>query len=177
MKGHHVICSDLTSPADKASLLHSKHKYTGTIEYEAIDATNIPYTSRFDVVVIKSILGGISMNGQSHLQDQVVHEVYKCLKPGGVLLFAENLVASRLHRFFRKRFTQWGNYWNYLEIKQLPVLFKEFAQLKWAAAGFLGAFGFNESNRSFFGKLDTLLVEKIVPARMKYIVYGVATKS
>ena len=146
MKGNHVVCSDINSPEPMASILHKKYSLPGKIEYEAIDATKIPYENHFDIVVFKSILGGISRNGNLDLNKVVVDEIYKSLKPGGVLLFAENLVASRIHQFFRKKVTQWG-YWNYLQLHDVDELFDKFESVHFETAGFLGAFGSVEWQR------------------------------
>lgn len=72
------------------------------ITYQDIDATQIPYENEFDIIVFKSIIGGIGRNDNKEIQQLVFNQIYKALKPGGQLLFAENLSASPLHRFFSK---------------------------------------------------------------------------
>ena len=129
MKGNHVVCSDLNSPEQMASILHKKYSLPGKIEYEAIDATKIPYENHFDIVIFKSILGGIGRSGNSNLTRIVLEGIYKSLKPGGVLLFAENLIASRMHQFFRKKVVQWG-YWNYLRLDNVEKLLTKFESVR-----------------------------------------------
>lgn len=174
--GNDVICSDLESPENQAVILHQKYQYKGKIKYMAIDAMNIPFGNYFDIIVFKSILGGISRNGNSHLNQKVIDEVFKALKPGGKLLFAENLEASTIHRFFRKRLTRWGKYWNYLTIDEVPMMFKKYENVSFESAGFLGAFGRNEWQRSILGQLDTIIFDKFLSRKMRYVVFGVATK-
>jgi SAM-dependent methyltransferase len=174
-KGNTVICSDLDTPVD-AKRMHQKYQSSKNISYQAIDATNIPYEDTFDIVVFKSILGGISRNGNTQLRYDTVNEIYKCLKPGGHLLFAENLTGSGLHTFFRKRMTSWGDSWNYLHMQELNGLFNKFKQVKYETAGFLGTFGRSESQRQWLGKIDTVLFDRVLSDSMKYIVYGVASK-
>jgi SAM-dependent methyltransferase len=176
IKGNDVICSDFENPKQAASAIHSQFTFGGSIDYLAVDATKIPFENYFDIVVFKSILGGISRNNNSHLKQVVVDEVYKSLKPGGKLLFAENLVASDMHQFFRRKLTNWGSYWNYLRLEEVKDLLKQFNSVSFATAGFLGAFGRVEFQRNLLGKLDTLLFDKVVADKMKYIVFGVATK-
>jgi len=48
------------------------------------------------------------------------------LKPGGWLLFAENLKGSMLHRLLRKTFVRWANYWRYLVYRKDLDLFRDF---------------------------------------------------
>ncbi|MCO5272952.1 MAG: class I SAM-dependent methyltransferase [Cyclobacteriaceae bacterium] len=175
-KGNEVICSDYENPEPIASKIHKEHSFIGTISYQAIDATQIPYEDYFDIIVFKSILGGISRNGNSHLNQKVIDEVFKALKPGGKLLFAENLEASAIHRFFRKRLTRWGKYWNYLTIDEVPMMFKKYENVSFESVGFLGAFGRNEWQRSILGHLDTVIFDKFLSRKMRYVVFGVATK-
>jgi SAM-dependent methyltransferase len=175
MKGNYVVCSDINSPEQMALTLHKKYSFPGKIEYESIDATKIPYENHFDIVVFKSILGGISRNGNLDLNKVVVDEIYKSLKPGGVLLFAENLIASRMHQFFRKKVTRWG-YWNYLRLDGVKELFDKFELVHFKTAGFLGAFGRAEWQRKLLGWIDTILAERIATEKMKYIIFGTAVK-
>ena len=162
MLGNNVICSDLENPEKNARKLHDKYDLPNPIRYQAVDATNIPFEKHFDIIVFKSILGGISRNNNSHLNQIVINQIYKALKPGGKLLFAENLEATSLHRFVRRKFTNWGRYWNYLTVTDMRILFKGFQDLKHDTAGFLAAFGRTEKQRNFLGKLDTLLFDKTV---------------
>lgn len=175
-KGNEVICSDLENPEQQAREILNKHSYEGKIKYEAIDATAIPYENCFDIVIFKSILGGISRSGRDSMKQVVIDQIFKSLKPGGKLLFAENLEASAFHRFLRRRLVRWGASWNYLKIDDVEGLFQEFNSLQFETAGFLGAFGVSDTQRNFFGGLDTVLFDKIVTNRMKYIIFGVATK-
>ncbi len=174
-KGYDVVCSDLENPQENAKLLHDKYKTSGVISYEAISATNIPYENHFDVIVMKSIIGGVSHSGQDELQKKVIDECLKALKPGGQLLFAENLDASVLHRFARKRFVKWGSAWNYLKYKNIPNLFTDWKSLKFETVGFFAAFGRSENQRRMLGKIDRFF-HPILPKKIKYIVYGVAVK-
>jgi SAM-dependent methyltransferase len=111
LMGKQVICSDLENAEKQAMALHERYNVTDKVRYENIDATNIPYKDKFDIVIFKSMLGGIGKNNNMELQQKVICEIHKALKPGGKLLFAENLRASPLHEFLRKRFISWGRRW------------------------------------------------------------------
>ena len=76
------------------------------------------YSSR---IVFKTIIGGIGSNDNYEIQQKVFKEIYKALKPGGKLLFAENLVASKFHQQLRKKFVNWGNSWRYVSIKEMET--------------------------------------------------------
>lgn len=172
---HRVICSDLESPQKDAYKLHSKYSCADKITYQAIDATNIPYSHQFDLVVFKSILGGISRDGNIRLKKKTIDEIHKSLKPNGQLLFAENLAASFLHKFFRKNFVSWGKSWNYLKFEEIEEIFCSFEKLQFITVGFLGAFGRTPWQKRILSHVDSVL-EPMIPPSKKYIVIGIATK-
>jgi len=173
--GNRSICSDLKNPKDLAEKIHIKYSCTDRIEYQAINATQIPFENRFDIVTFKSILGGISRSGKDSLKKKTIDEIHKSLKPNGVLLFAENLEGSWLHQFMRKHFVKWGNEWNYLKIEEIKYLFEDFKDVSYQYYGFFAAFGRTEKQRQILSQLD-LALNKLIPNNQKYIVFGIATK-
>ena len=175
LQGHSVVCSDLENPKEHAQVLHQKHSVDHLISYEAINALEVPYTETFDLVVFKSIIGGISRSGQDEVKKKIIDQAYKALKPGGILLFAENLESSFLHTFARKRFVKWGAEWNYLRYNEIPTIFGDFSSLNYETIGFFGAFGRSEKQRRILGKLDRFL-KIFIPKSKRYIVYGIAVK-
>lgn len=175
LKGNQVICSDLDDPGEFARPIHSKYNCSENIRYESINALEIPYNEHFDIIVFKSILGGISRDGQDHIKKVIIDQIHESLKPGGILLFAENLKGSGFHLFFRKRFTGWGGSWNYLRYPELAQIFSSFNSVEYKTAGFLGLFGRAEWQRSVLGIIDRFL-ELVIPPRSRYIVYGIARK-
>lgn len=146
------------------------------MRFENIDATRIPYESAFDIVVFKSVLGGIGRDGAFERQRAAVASMYRALRPGGRLLFAENLRASPLHRSLRRRFTAWGSRWRYITIDEMREFLEPFASVRIASAGFFATFGRSEPQRTALSVLDRVAFSAIVPPAWRYIVYGVATK-
>jgi 2-polyprenyl-3-methyl-5-hydroxy-6-metoxy-1,4-benzoquinol methylase len=149
-KGHQVICSDLDNPKSKAIKSHEKYDNLN-ISYQAVNALDIPYENEFDIIVFKSILGGVSRGGNQKNKKAALEQIYKALKPGGKLLFAENLTASKMHQFLRKHFIKWGADWNYLHIDEMEGLFSDFKKINYKTVGFFGAFGRSESQRRLLG--------------------------
>lgn len=174
LRGLNVVCSDLESPENVAAPFHAE-RGVKNVEYEAINAMDIQHQNAFDNVAFKSILGGIAANGKDAIKKQCLDEMYKALKPGGTLYFAENLEASGLHRFFRKKFVQWGGRWNYVRYRELNELFASFDEVEFHTVGFFGAFGRTEKQRKFFGTVDKVF-KPLIPKSKRYIVYGVARK-
>lgn len=176
LKGKMTVCSDLKDVIITAEPLHKKYNVNQFINYQDIDATNIPYKNHFDIVVFKSIIGGIGRNNNYEIQQKVFKEIYQALKPGGKLLFAENLIASPLHQGLRKRFVNWGDSWRYVSIKEMKELLKDFSFCDIRLTGVLGTFGRNENQRNILSTIDELVLNKICPDNWKYIGYGIAEK-
>jgi SAM-dependent methyltransferase len=180
VQGFHVLCTDLEDPRESAEPLHEKYQVTDLVDYSALDVTDVKRSSidqKFDLVLMKSVLGGAGRNGRDDLQMQAVQNMAAMLKPGGAILFAENLAGSAVHRFFRKRFTNWGSYWNYPSIERLSSMFDAAGLiLEYRTGGFLGAFGRTEKQRRFLGKIDRALIQRITPRTWHYIYFGVARK-
>jgi len=176
LKGCRVACSDLTGPTPKAVELHRKHRVSQNITYKNIDATAMAFEDGlFDLVCFKSILGGIGRNDNYQNQRRAVCEMHRVLKPGGLLLFAENARASRLHACLRSRLVRWGKSWRYVSLEEIHDLFAPFDQVELASYGFFAAFGRSEIQRSFLHVLD-VLADPFIRDRDKYMVYGCARK-
>lgn len=174
-KGFDVICSDLSESEITAKPLHQKYKLSN-VSYADIDASAIPYENYFDVIVFKSIIGGIGRFGGMELQQKTFNSIYKALKPGGHLLFAENLIASPLHQFLRKKFVKWGDSWRYVSLDELKAFTRNFRSVELHATGFASAFGRSESQRNGFSIFDKMICNSVVPDNWKYIAYGAAQK-
>ncbi|MDR1904254.1 MAG: class I SAM-dependent methyltransferase, partial [Treponema sp.] len=139
-------------------------------------ATDIRYENYFDIIVFKSIIGGIGRNNNIQMQEKVFTEIYKSLKPGGKLLFAENLIASPLHQFLRKKFIRWGRDWRYIALNELSRFLSPFKSYKNEVTGILAALGRTEWQRNMLAYIDQLILNHICPDNWKYIVYGIAEK-
>lgn len=176
LKGKEVVCSDLKDAKITAAMLHSEHQVSSLIKYQDIDATNIPYENFFDIVVFKSIVGGIGRNDREDMQRKVFKEIRKALKPGGTLLFAENLAASPLHQLLRKKFVNWGSSWRYIPLNEMKEFLHIFSSYSLKTAGVAGTFGRNERQRNLLATVDRLLLNRICPDNWKYIAYGIAVK-
>ncbi len=176
LKGYTVISSDLDKTEELAKPLHQKYNVKEKINYKNINATSIPYENYFDIIIFKSILGGIGRNNNREIQRDVILQIHKALKPGGKLFFAENMRATLLHQFFREKFTKWGASWRYISIDDMNEFLSVFSNFDAKATGFAGVFGRTESQKIFLGKADRYFFNYIFPKKWKYIYYGIATK-
>lgn len=171
-QGYEVICSDILNPAQRAHELHSKYKDQFKIHYQIADARCLPFENdTFDVVIFKSFLGYLSVESQP----AAVAEIKRVLKPDGVLLFAENLEGSYLHRWVRRVFVPWGKDWNYVTIHGLETLFKEFSKFHFKTYGFLSLFFTNEKVKRLVAPVDIAL-SRLLPSKLKYVLFGIAKK-
>lgn len=173
MKGMQVICSDLGGPSEKARELHQQYHVDDRVTYRDIDATAIPLESKsLDVVIFKSVLGGVAEYLGAPAIKTALAEIHRVLKPGGLLLYAENQEATGFHQWARRRFVSWGSTWYY-------VPHAEFAELLSPFAGFeTKTYGFFSCMKKDF--LPTTLLDRIIClskcSPSHYMAYGHATK-
>jgi predicted nucleotidyltransferase len=80
-----------------------------------------------------------------------------------------------LHNWFRKKFINWGNRWNYLKYNEIEKLLSNFKDVEFETVGFFGTFGRSEWQRKILSRID-VLVSFMIPKNKKYIVYGIAKK-
>lgn len=173
-KGVSVVCSDLFGPTKQAHELHKKHGLSHLVEYGAIDATTIPAdNASFDIVVFKSILGGIGMAAGMKSIKAALQEIYRVLKPGGILLFCENLKGSIFHQFARRSFVSWGKTWYYPSIVEMEGLLRVFAEFQ------IGTYGFLSCVKKDFAPLVDAdkLICRSSRSKNHYMAFGHATKA
>lgn len=175
LKGKKVICSDIYFAKDKAENLHKRYGINNLVQYEDIDATKIPYENFFDLIVFKSVLGSIGQSNNPKMQEEAINQMYKALKPGGVLLFAENLIGSPFHQYARQKFNKWGG-WLYVSEKKLNKLLSPFSSVLIKTTGVIAVFGRSESQKNFLAGLDKTLLNSIFPRKWHYIAFGIAKK-
>lgn len=170
-RGLRVHCTDLNGPKPQAREAHARYGLLDVIQYESANILSLPYpAASFDVVAFKSVLGALR---EYSAQRKAMSEVHRVLKPGGVLLMAENLVGTPLHRWTRKRFVRWAEYWRYIELGEIPELLGGLRLFDLRTAGFLGAFGRTETQRNLLAIADRLIT---VPAKWRYAVFLIARK-
>lgn len=172
LNGNHVYCTDINGPEPSAYEIHSAYHCESRITYGCMDALHIPYQDYFDIIVFKSIMGGISF-AEPENKKLIISQIHKALKSNGRLLFAENLEATFFHRFFRSKFGTKN--WNYLNIGEVEDVFSCFKKTSYITTGFLGCFGRNEWQRNFLGKVDKVL-DPFLSFKNKYIIIGQAVK-
>lgn len=171
--GMKVVATDIGGVTEQGRALHRRHGVDHAIEHSCADATRLPFADEsFDLVLFKSMLGALETRER---QAQAVAEMHRVLRPGGQLLFAENLQASALHQRIRARFVPWSARWRYLHPSEDLSLFDDFDHLTLERHGLLATFGRSEGQRDLLGRLDAVLAPR-VPDRWNYILFGVAHK-
>lgn len=175
LMGCQVHCTDLKNPKETAGPLHQRYGVESRITYWALDALKLNEEETYDIICFKSVLGGVGHHDNYEAQQKMMYNIYRALKPGGYLFFAENVVASPLHRFLRKHFISWSRYWRYVTLEEVDELCCPFSEVWHKNFGFLGAMGRNERQRVFLGSVDRLL-DRFIPASAKYCVSVVAKK-
>jgi SAM-dependent methyltransferase len=173
MKGYDVICSDYKDILNDAKELHLKYGVSNKISYAIEDITNISYEdNRFDVVVFKSVIGSL---GTYDKQVTAFKELHRILKPGGYLLFAENIKASILIQLARNKFISWSERWRYPHYDEIISFGSLFNKFDFKTYGTLALFGRNEKQRNILAFFDRILTP-ITPKKWRYILFGVCKK-
>ncbi|MBK9175775.1 MAG: class I SAM-dependent methyltransferase [Flavobacteriales bacterium] len=171
--GFTTLCSDLGGPTDAARELHERHGVESLVSYASIDALAINQSDcTFDVVAFKSMIGAL---GSKEKQARALHEMHRVLKPGGILLFAENLQGSAVHQTLRKRYVRWSSYWRYLDARSDMDLFSDFTNVVARTTGLLASLGRSQSQRDLLARVDGLLAPFILKG-WRTVVFGVAMK-
>ncbi|HMF29723.1 MAG TPA: class I SAM-dependent methyltransferase [Candidatus Cybelea sp.] len=174
LRGNRVLCSDFGGVRETVRRAHERYGISGLVEYADIDARRMTFAEQFDVVAFKSMLGGICPDVPS--AERIVRSAYEALRPGGVLLLAENLESTALHAYLRKRFAAGAKGWRYFTRRELESTLAQFGSFESKTFGCLGCFGRTETQRRMLGRLDERVVDRIVPSTWHYIAAIVARK-
>lgn len=177
LQGASVVCTDLEGPTLAAARMHAQYGMGDHISYGRADICGIPFPAdSFDIVVFKSVLGALG-DQDSTLGSQrlAVAEIHRVLKPGGWLLFAENLKGSPIHELSRRRFVRWGRTWRYLAQGELEDMLRPFREATIEYGGFVAAFGRREWQRRLLHGVDRVLIP-LIPVGWRYAAFGAASK-
>jgi SAM-dependent methyltransferase len=175
MKGARVVCSDMDGPSIQARQVHQIAGVSDRIQYQAIDATRIPYADQFDVVTCKSVLGAIGIRRGPHAQAKAVSEIRRALCPGGELFFAENLAGSPFHHRVPRPGHNWGDGSGFVTVQAMLDFVAPFAQVCY---GIMSLGGEPEPAGQPAGGINRIgrLMRDRSPERSRFIIVGVARK-
>lgn len=171
-----VTATDVGFPTERAAISHRDYIQSGRVRHESLDATRITQTGEYDVVVFKSVLGSIGGTLGRAGQAAAIEGMLRALRPGGILLWAENLAASPMHEAARRQWVPWADRWLYPTLAELRRLLMPFSSTEWSSAGFTAAFGRTESQRRLLASLDAAVLEWVVPREWNYVAFGVSRK-
>ena len=168
-QGGNVICSDLLFTDEKINAIKGQINNDEKFIIKNVDILDIPYTDYFDVILFKSVLGGLRSYEKQNL---AFIQIHKALKTGGKLFFCENMNSTFLHQYFRSK-KPWGHYWRYPSFDELIKMSRQFRKIDYDTYGLIGAGEF--PLKTFRVNLD-YFSKKIIPPDWFYIFAGVYQK-
>ena len=174
--GATVICTDCETQLSNVQAFHRQFHVRGKIDYEVLDTLSINYSEQFDCILFKSVLGGIGNRKNVENQLNAVNQMHKALRPGGELLFAENMAGTQLHMALRRRFGAGRTAWRYPSLDEIHRMLEPFESYKLKTCGFIGALGRNHLQGSILGGFDRAMFNWLIPSNARYIVFGIAQK-
>ena len=127
----------------------------------------------FDIVILKSVLGFF---GNLDEPAKVMREIHRVLKPGGKVLFADNLKGTKLHMAMRRYLIGWWrdtSPWRYFEISELSGILGDFENVYIEPTGCISGIVPGPRLKALAYKLDQLL--PLTPG-MHYVGVGYAEK-
>lgn len=155
----HTTCSDLINPNEFAKPMHDKFGIGHLINYDSQNCLKISHPENtFDIIIFKSVIGAL---GSKELQQEAISEIYRCLKPGGCLLFAENGKSTFIHNYLRKKNNIWSSYWYYPSLSEINMFLNQFSICHVETYGFFAIFFRNQYLKSIAYFMDSL-VTKII---------------
>ena len=173
-EGWQVVCSFYPTIHDVARQIHRDFGAASRIRYEVLDARDLPYAEQFDVVCYKSMLGGI-LRADPGGAVAVVRAIWRALRPGGWLFFAENLPGTWWHRILRRRFGSLRDGWVYPRLEELIALHADFRPFHFTTFGLFGVVG----DRLGCGRPAALVdrcLAPVTPSRWHYALAAAACK-
>lgn len=176
-QGLDVTCSGLEPPSAAMRDRHRQYGVADRITYVSADVLTMPFVGEFDLVVFKSVLGRVGADDHFNLQQHAVEQMYKALRPGGELWFAENAAGSLLHRAARRHFGAGRWQWRYVDLDELPALMAPFEDYLSMTFGLTAAFGRTERQRHALARLDHAGLDRAAPPSWRYVMAGVANKA
>lgn len=167
--GLEVTATDVHGVSDLGRRRHQEQGVAHLIHYADADASDLQFDDdTYDVVMFKSMLGALSTKAR---QRRAMREIHRVLRPGGLLLFAENTISTPLHQWFRSRWVPWSHKWRYLDPRTDQDLFFDFEEIDSRMVGFVASLGRTEPQRRLLGKVDDG-VGRLVPDHLRYIQFA-----
>ena len=174
-RGCQVVCTGWPRIERQPVELHRNYGVANRVSYLAVDARAIPFIEAFDIVCYKSVLGGIGRGKGRAEADKAIDAMFRALKPGGHLLFAENLAATRWHRWLRHRFASGRDGWQYWTVEELIRHHDRFESFAMTTFGFFGALGRREWQRDWLARMDTCILP-LIPEKWRYALVAICRK-
>jgi SAM-dependent methyltransferase len=176
-----VVCTELYWPHATAAGLSNDAGADSRVGFCINDARQLPFRDQsFDVVLAKSVLGGIAGVADAAIGPQaglrgVLAECARVIRPGGLLLVAEGVEASPVHRRLRAS-REWNQWWHYPSLTEFRASLAELGQVDLRTTGLVSAIVPDRLGplKKLISAADEI-VSRAAPERLRYLAYGSVT--
>ena len=101
-------------------LFEINDRYKTSVDSKQIDIFGDYLDDKYDIVICKSVLGGIARGNEKFLLARALKSIQKnLLTEDGVIFTLDNLYGSTLAQFLRSRLGAGRNRWNYFTLEEL----------------------------------------------------------
>ncbi|MBS1772966.1 MAG: class I SAM-dependent methyltransferase [Bacteroidetes bacterium] len=180
LQDFHVVCTDREGVTNKAKELHNQYGVSHLISYDTLDIVNTNITGNYDIVIMKSVLGGLkevyndSTTRNDSTRTRAINNIHRLLKQGGYLLTSDNLKGNLFTRFGRS-IKQKNNSWHYFTPSEINNIFSSFASVKISTFAIIPTkFGSKAFNRLIFS--INQFFSNLFPSNANYIGISIVKK-
>ena len=150
----------------------------GTVNVIPLNIFEMPFNEEFDIVCMKSVLGGISKLNDCDNWSKGIDAAWEAVKPGGYLALAENVRGTFMHDYMRKNYRKNSKPWNYFSPNKYINKVQSLGKYKWKTFGFLS---FTDLGIKRLGTwlyaIDCILFEWFIPNNNRVVISLIVQKN
>lgn len=141
-----------------------------------LDIFNPQQTKKFDIICMKSVLGGLCRHENFVQLNLVLKNIFSLLKPGGYLYLMENCSGTSLHSKLRNYLGAGKNNWHYFKVEKLIDELQNYGRVRFQTFGFFGFADYKIEALNKIASVSDRFIERFVPQNSRVILSSVIQK-